>query len=250
MTRRLVLIGVGPGDPEQLTLQAVASLQSVAAVVVTEKRENDPLADSRRALLERHSPDVPVITVEDPERDRSHAGTGTLTDYRGAVTDWHAARAQRYGEAIASVAGDVGFLVWGDPALYDSTIRVLERVADRDGATLVVLPGISSLQALAAAHRIVLHEIGQPIHITTGRRLDEALDQGQRNIAVMLNRDLAGLHSLGPEWTIWWGANLGTVSQDLISGPVPDVLPDLIRARAAARAAAGWVMDVFLLRRT
>lgn len=248
MTRQLLLIGVGPGDPEQLTLEAVTALQSVAAVVVTEKRENDPLADARRALLARHSPDVTVIAVEDPERDRSPSGTGTLTDYRGAVTDWHAARAERYAEAIASVAGDVGFLVWGDPALYDSTIRVLDRVAEQDGSTLVVLPGISSLQALAAAHRIVLHEIGQPIHITTGRRLDEALDQGQRNIAVMLNRDLAGLHSLGPEWTIWWGANLGTASEVLISGSVPEVLPELLRARSSAKDTAGWVMDVFLLR--
>lgn len=247
--RRLVLIGVGPGDPDQLTLQAVDALRAVAAVVVTEKRSGDPLADARRALLARHAPDAPVVVVEDPERDRSPGGTGSLADYRGAVADWHAARADRYADAIADVDGDVGFLVWGDPSLYDSTIRVLDRVAADAGAELVVIPGVSSLQALAAAHRIVLHEIGQPIHVTTGRRLAEAVAQGQENVAVLLNRDLAPLDELEGGWTIWWGANLGTGSQELAAGGLAETLPRIHAARVRAKDAAGWVMDLYLLRR-
>jgi precorrin-6A synthase len=109
-----------------------------------------------------------------------------------------------------------------------------------------VVPGISSLQMLAARHRIVLHEVGQPIVVTTGRRLREAVASGADNILVMLNArlDLDGLD----DWHIWWGANLGTDDEWLVSGRVADVADQLLAARAEVKAEAGWVMDVYLLR--
>ena len=77
-----------------------------------------------------------------------------------------------------------------------------------------MIPGISSIQLLAARHRIVLHDVGRPIHVTTGRALAEAVAEGQDNVVVMLNRGLDPLHD--PEladWLIWWGANLGTAGR-------------------------------------
>ena len=140
--------------------------------------------------------------------------------------------------------------MWGDPAFYDSTIRIIESVLERGEvqAEIDVVPGISSLQVLAARHHIVLHEVGLPVHVTTGRRLHEAVDSGQDNIVVMLNRSLEPLESLG-DWRIWWGANLGTPTEQLIAGRVADVLPDIEAARTVAKDRAGWVMDVYLLRR-
>jgi precorrin-6A synthase len=111
-----------------------------------------------------------------------------------------------------------------------------------------VLPGISAVQLLAARHRIVLHEVGRPLHVTTGRQLGLALEQGQDNIVVMLNRTL-DLHGLG-DWQIWWGANLGTPDEALVAGRVDDVLADIDAARVRVKEAAGWVMDIYLLRRT
>jgi precorrin-6A synthase len=253
VTRRLVLVGVGPGDPEQLTLQAVAALRSVAFFVVTEKHrpDGDPLAAARAALLARHvGADPAVVVVADVERDRTPAATADAAGYRRAVADWHAARAERYAAVLAARDGDAGFLVWGDPSLYDSTVRVLRRVADVLGAELEVVPGVSSLSALAARHRTVLHDVGEPVHVTTGRRLAEAVAQGHPNVAVLLNRSLAELTAVDPAgWWIWWGANLGTASERLVAGPLADALPRIEAARAAARDAAGWVMDVYLLRR-
>ena len=252
--RRVRLIGVGPGDPEQVTLEAVRAMREVDFFVVSDKSPRggmpDPLVNARERLLDRHLDAPPVVVrVEDPERERRPDRTATDEEYAAVVASWHDARASAFEEALLAHEGDAGFLVWGDPAFYDSTIRVLDQVRGRGRLDLrvEVLPGISSLQLLAARHGIVLHEVGQAMHVTTGRRLREAVEQGQDNVVVMLNRhiDLAGLE----DWRIWWGANLGTASEELVAGRVGDVLADVDAARVRARAAAGWVMDVFLLRR-
>lgn len=251
--RRIRLIGIGSGGLDQVTVEAVQAMNDVDFFVVTDKTPSrfgqdgsaDPLVAARTELLARHVQHEPrLVVVTDPERDRQPA------DYDIAVSDWHEARADAWEQALLEHPGDAGFLVWGDPAFYDSTIRVLERVVERGRveAELDVLPGISSLQMLAARHRIVLHEIGQPVHVTTGRRLSEAVDAGQDNLVVMLNRSLEPLESLG-DWQIWWGADLGTPYERLVSGKVRDVLPDIENARDAVKESAGWVMDIYLLRR-
>jgi precorrin-6A synthase len=253
MTRRIRVIGVGPGDPEQVTLEAVRAMREADFFVVTEKHRpgGDPLAAARTALLARHVDGEPrVVVVDDPPRDRSASGTADSAGYERAVRAWHEERTRRYVEVLAEHDGVAGFLVWGDPALYDSAVRVLERVAAVCGAELDVVPGVSSVAALAARHRVVLHGVGEAVHITTGRRLGEAVAQGQRSIAVMLNRSLDELAALDPaQWRIWWGANLGTTGERLVAGRLADVLQQVESARAEARAEAGWVLDVYLLRR-
>jgi precorrin-6A synthase len=250
--KRVRVIGVGPGDPDQVTLEAVAALREVDYFVVTDKSGRggmpDPLVNARERLLDRHLDAPPVIVrVEDPERERRPDRTATQEQYDAVVARWHEARRTAYADALASHDGTAGFLVWGDPAFYDSTIRILDALADRMELDVDVVPGISAIQLLAARHRIVLHEVGQALHVTSGRRLMEAVEQGQDNIVVMLNRviELPGLD----DWTIWWGGNLGTPAEALVSGRVGDVLPAVEAARERVRADAGWVMDIFLLRR-
>ena len=243
MSRRLTLVGIGLGRPEHLTLEAVEALRSASLALVTVKRAGDPLAEVRRRLVGHHAPDLRVVEVADPARDR------TPSDYEAAVVDWHEARAAAWEQALLDHDGDAVVLVWGDPAFYDSTIRVVERVLARGTVSFdwSVLPGISALQLLAARHRVVLHEVGQPVHVTTERRLREAVEQGQRNVAVFLTSgtDLSGLD----DWQVWWGANLGAPSERLVAGRVGDVAAAIFTSRAEARAEAGWVMDLFLLRR-
>lgn len=247
--RRLRLVGIGCGDPEQLTLEVVRALQDASFALVTVKKDGDPLAEVRRAIIERHAPGLRVVEVVDPERDRSAAATATTAGYEGVVGDWHEARAEAWEQVLLSHEGHGVILVWGDPAFYDSTIRVVERVVARGAVDLEwdVLPGISALQLLAARHRVVLHEVGQPVLVTTARRLREAVEAGSDNLVVMLGAglDLTGLD----DWTIWWGANLGAPSEALVAGRVADALPVIETARAEAKASAGWVMDVYLLRR-
>ncbi|KQY60476.1 precorrin 6A synthase [Aeromicrobium sp. Root495] len=256
MTRRVRLVGIGCGHPDQLTIEAVEALKASSCALVTVKREDDPLAAARHAIIERHAPGLRVVEVADPERDRSARSTATVAGYEDVVTDWHDARAEAWEAALSAAwadagdgSGDVALLVWGDPAFYDSTIRVVERVLARGALDFEwdVLPGISALQLLAARHRIVLHEVGQPILVTTARRLRAAVVDGAENVVVMLS---AGLELEGlDDWQIWWGANLGTSDERLVAGRVADVLPTLLAARDEAKSVSGWVMDVYLLRR-
>lgn len=241
------ILGVGMG-PQHVTAEVADTLRSVDYVLAAEKADADGLLALRQAVLDAHAPQVPIIAIADPDRDRSPGLTDT--GYRRAVADWHAARAQRYAEVLGERGGAAAFLVWGDPALYDSTIRIIEQVKNL-GIELDyhVLPGISAPQLLAARHRIVLHEVGQPVHITTGRRLAEAVAAGQHNIVAMLNPDALDLSAVA-DWTIWWGANLGAAGERLVHGRVADVAEEIAAARGAARAEAGWVMDVFLVRRS
>lgn len=240
--RQVRIIGIGSGDPDQLTGEAFEALRSVAYVIAADKGEGDPLLGVRRALCERYG--VPLVAVPDPERDRDDP-----TDYPGAVRDWHAARVEAYAQELARRPGDVGFLVWGDPAFYDSTLRIVADVSERLPFSYDVLPGISSPQLLAARHRIVLHEVGRSIVVTTGRRLGEAVDAGHDNIVVMLDGGLACLNLDRADWQIWWGANLGAADEALVAGPLAEVAGDLLGARAEVKARAGWVMDTYLLRR-
>lgn len=235
---RVRLLGVGMG-PQHVTPEVADALRSCDYVVAADKGPDDGLLAARRAIAAAYG--VELVSVPDPARDRADP-----SDYPGAVRDWHEARVAAYELVLRQRGGVAAFLVWGDPSLYDSTIRVVEQLADRLPLDYDVLPGISAPQLLAARHRIVLHRVGAPVHITTARRLRDDIAAGQSNIVVMLTGtlDLAGLE----DWTIWWGANLGTDSEELVSGRVADVLADLDAARARAKQAACWVMDVHLLR--
>ena len=246
-TRRIRVIGIGSGHPDQLTGEAVAALHSADYVLAVDKGADDPLLAVRRALCARY--DVPMVTVRDPARDRDDPA-----DYPAAVREWHEARVVAYEEALLERPGDVAFLVWGDPAFYDSTLRIADRLEERGrvSLTLDVVPGISSPQLLAARHRIVLHHVGKPVVVTTGRRLGQAVADGHDNIVVMLDGSLACLdlpEAEQPGWQIWWGANLGTGDERLVSGVLDEVASELRDQRAAAKLASGWVMDTYLLRR-
>lgn len=240
-TSTLRIIGIGMG-PQHVTPEAAAALAGCDYVLAVQKADDDGLLALRRAVAETAG--VPLVVVTDPARDRSES-----VDYPRAVADWHGARVAAYASALAERPGTVGLLVWGDASLYDSSIRIAEALRERGiVAAYDVVPGVSAPQLLAARHRLVLNDVGRAVHITTGRRLREAVDAGLDNIVVMLNRrlDLVGLE----DWAIWWGGNLGRPEEELVAGRVGEALPRIEAARERTRAASGWVMDIYLLRRT
>lgn len=250
--RRVRLIGIGPGGPEDLTVAAATTLGGLDVVLVADKdRGVEDLTALRTELCRRYGrADLRVIEVPDPPRDRAPA---TDAAYDTAVADWHAARAERYAAVLRDELADgqtAGFLVWGDPALYDSTIRIVERIVAAGTVQIDydVLPGVSAVSMLAARHKLVLNRIGRAVTITTGRRLAAHVADGHDDLVVMLDGHLACAELTG-DWDIWWGANLGTADEQLVAGELGAVLPAVRAARDRARAARGWVMDTYLLRR-
>lgn len=249
--RRILVIGMGAGDPEQLTLQAIKALNQVDVFFVLDKGSlKADLVQLRKRICERfiERRDYRIVELRDPVRDER------IASYTERVAAWHAQRARMLGQQFQSeLAEDAcgGFLVWGDPALYDSTLRILERVRGEVAFETEVIPGISSVQVLAARHRIALHDVGAPVHITTGRRLAEqrALPP-EGDVVVMLDGELA-FKTLADHagLEIFWGAYLGTEHELLVSGPLRERSAEIEALRAKARAEHGWIMDTYLIRR-
>ncbi|MGV8734791.1 MAG: precorrin-6A synthase (deacetylating) [Pseudomonas asiatica] len=244
----LLLIGIGPGDPRQVTYEAVDALRQTSVFFVLDKGgDKDELLRLRKAILQRYRPEggYRLVQVADPERD------GHAEDYLGAVQDWHRQRAALYAQLIEQEIGigETGaFLLWGEPTLYDSTLRILGLVRERGVALrLQVIPGISSVQALAARHQVPLNRIGEPLTVLPGRRL---AGQGQiDNVLVMLDGQCAFARLDDPALMIYWGAYLGTADEVLIAGPLQTVKAQILEVRERERARKGWIMDSYLLRR-
>jgi precorrin-6A synthase len=249
VTVRALVIGIGSGNVDHLTREAVAALNEVDVFLVADKgtAKHDLVAlrtEICRTVIEHDH--YRVVEVADPERDPGN--------YLDGVRAWCQARAAAYAAVIQAEVvpdGTAGFLVWGDPALYDSTIRIVESVAGLGvELELTVVPGISSVSLLAARHRIALNRIGQPVHITTGRRLASEYSPELGDVVVMLDGELTcgALAAQYPDLQIYWGAQLGLPDEALIAGPLGAMIEEIRETRARVRATRGWVMDTYLLR--
>ncbi|MFN3992682.1 MAG: precorrin-6A synthase (deacetylating) [Tabrizicola flagellatus] len=240
----LSLIGIGTGNPDHVTGQAIRALNAADLILIPRKGQaKSDLADLRRQILTQVLTRPVTVTEYDvPQR-------ADQDDYLGAVNDWHDAIARVWAECIAAHPGarDVALMVWGDPSLYDSTLRIAARLP---GVTVRVVPGITSLQALTAAHAIPLNMLAAPVTITTGRQLrDHGWPEGATTLAVMLDKGGA-FTAIDPADThIWWGAYVGMPEECLIHGPLAEVAERILATRARLRAEHGWIMDIYLLRR-
>jgi precorrin-6A synthase len=244
--RNIVVIGIGTGNPRHLTLEAIAAIRDAGALLVPDKGdEKAALLAVRRDIIAQQglAGSQTILTYTMPERD------GAI-DYRDAVDAWHDEIARRIEASMSGIGPEetVGFLVWGDPGLYDSMLRILARLPEvvHGRARLSVIPGISSLAALTAAFGIPLNRIGEPVVITPARQL--VVPRPSHDTIVMLDGRQRFLEVDGDAYDIFWGAYLGLPYQILIWGRLGDVAQQIVEARHQARAAQGWIMDIYLLR--
>ncbi len=246
----LSLVGIGSGNPDHLTRQALHTLEAADVILLPRKgEEKTELAELRRMISTEMLQTSPKIVEFDyPLRDAE------TPKYLDGVNTWHDALADIWQHLIQDHApsdGHVALMVWGDPSLYDSTLRIAERLRTRGiELQISVVPGITSLQMLTAAHAIPLNSLGGAVHITTGRKLaDEGWPESVPTVAVMLDGKCS-FQSLPTDGVdIWWGAYVGMPQQILLNGPLNEVGPTIIKTRALARAENGWIMDIYLLKR-
>jgi precorrin-6A synthase len=250
--RRVLVVGIGPGDPEHLTVGAVRALNETDAVFIVDKgTAGAHLRDTRRQLCERvidpaHSYRIVEVAL-DAVRDRDDG------PYDDAVAGWRHERVVAYERLVAGLGpNETGaFLVWGDPTLYDGTLAILDDVRANGHLQFVVevIPGISSVSALAARHRVALNRAGEAILITTGRRLArDGVPETVDNVVVMLDAHDAW-RAFDDEFDVWWSAFTGMSGERTVAGRLGDQRDVIDQERTRARVERGWLFDTFLFRR-
>lgn len=249
--KKILIIGVGAGHPEYVTIQAVNALNQVDVFFILDKgASKQKLVEFRLELCRRYikGRSYRFVDASSPEWQRRSA------DYGATIANLNRDKQVIFERLIAEAMADGecgAFLVWGDPALYDSTIRIVEAIA-RSGLHSIdyeVIPGISAAQALAAKHKTTLNRIGESIEITTGRRIAEGFPDNVDSVVVMLDAQNGFKRFADQDIDIFWGAYIGTPDEILIAGKLKEVVDDIERVRAEARRVNGFIMDTYIMRR-
>ncbi len=247
--RRILIIGIGAGDPEQVTVQAIRALNQAGVFFVMDKGpDKQDLTLLRQEICERYieaGSSYRMVHAPDPERDRGAAR------YRPAVDEWRRQRSEIYERLIRDelAEGECGaFLVWGDPALYDSTLAIVEQITGRGTLELEyeVIPGISSPAALAARHRVSLTQVGRPVQVTTGRLLRQrGFPAGCDDVVVMLDAECSftSLDDAAISWRSTGGPTSGPATRSSSAGRWPRSLMRSGRpgARRGPGRAGSWI---------
>ena len=241
----LLLIGIGTGNPDHITRQAEKAIASADWIMIPTKGDNKAdLADLRHDICAQIAGvDLSrILEFELPVRDPA-------IPYVDRVHHWHDAIADVWQETIQVniKTGKVALLIWGDPSLYDSSLRIASRL--NPAPKITVLPGLTSLQVLTAAHAIPINELAHPFVVTTGRQLrDNGWPTGMDTVAVMLDGECSFQSLENQNCQIYWGAYVGMKEEILIQGPLDQVTDQIVETRAKARENHGWIMDIYVLK--
>lgn len=247
--KKIYLIGIGPGSPDYLTVQAINTMKKVDVFFFLEKEGQKDHLKIRQEILEKYleKGSYLIVTAKIPTRKRRKL-------YTEEVESWRQQKAEVMLELIRDKMKDdeiAAFLVWGDPSLYDGHLEILQHILKGGiiNFEYEVIPGITSVQVLTAKHKIPLNRIGETIVITTGRRLKEYSPDDVVNTVVLLDNYSTYKHFKDAALDIYWGGYLGTEDEILVSGKIKDVIEEIKKIRRESKNKKGWLMDTYILRR-
>ena len=176
-------VGLGPGDPELVTVKALRILRGCDVLVLPEKEKTGCRAwqIARAACPELE--DKEALCLPFPMTRNPAA--------RDAVLEENWVRLK----ALLESGKDLAFLTIGDPGVY-STYSYMALRAVRDGFRTVTVPGVASFTACAASLNEPLVLEDAPLHLIPGdKELEQALDLGGTRVFMKLGRRMSALKS-------------------------------------------------------
>jgi precorrin-2/cobalt-factor-2 C20-methyltransferase len=155
MTGILYGVGIGPGEPELITLKAVRVIKECGVIVVPKSGDGERVAlnIARQAVPEIG--EKLIVELEMP-----------MTREREALRASHLKAAETIMDFLVDGLS-VAFLTLGDPTVYSTYIYVHRIVGDR-GYPTEIIPGVPSFCAVSAKLGDALAETSQPLHIIPG----------------------------------------------------------------------------------
>ncbi|MER5462762.1 precorrin-2 C(20)-methyltransferase [Streptomyces sp. NPDC002668] len=230
MSSRLIGVGVGPGDPELVTVKGVRALQEADAVVVPVMAGADGTDGGEPGRAE-----ATVLHYVGAEKVvRVVFALNERTDRGRREAAWDAA-----GERVAELLrahGSVAFATIGDPNVYSTFTYLAHTIAELvPGTAVETVPGITAMQDLAARSGAVLTEGTEPltlVPVTAGSAvLKDALAGPGTVVAYKFGRlaaeVAAALRETGRTEGAVWGSALGLPEEsirpaaDLAGEPLP-----------------------------
>ncbi|MDH4163225.1 MAG: precorrin-2 C(20)-methyltransferase [Nitrospirota bacterium] len=188
MAGKLYVVGVGPGDPELLTLKAARIIKSVPVLCVPKGREEGAslalsiikgaVSVEGKKIVELHFPMVKTAS-------NAECGMQSEESDQQLETKWKAAA-----DAILSQldgGSDAAFITIGDPSIYSTFFYLHSRLLEqRPALTIEFIPGISSITAAAAQAGMYLGLGNDRIAILPANYLDSLQETLERFDTVVL----------------------------------------------------------------
>ncbi len=164
MNAQFIGLGVGPGDPELITLKAHRLMQNADVVSYLANQQGSSqardiaqhsLADSKKGQIE-----IPVPMPMKNDRTAANQAYDLAADKI---------------RAVIAEGKKVVFLCEGDPLFFGSFSYLLDRLQDE--MTCAVVPGISSVHAASSALKLPLSMLKESVAIINGRHSEEKIRQ-------------------------------------------------------------------------
>jgi precorrin-6A synthase len=241
--KKVYIVGIGPGDPKYLTLEAYEIIKKAKIFIIPLKKgPKEELTKIREKVIEfckQGDTNYRIIKVEFPERKKGGI-------YKLEVESWRKEKVSILAEVLKDV-DEACFLVLGDPSLYDGHIEIFKEVSKNLPMEIEVIPGISTINLLSAKHKISLTKVAETLLITTPRPLRKQKEISRNTLVFLDNYETFKLFKDDSELMIYWGAYIGTEKEVLFNGKLSQCWQELVELRRKLKEKHGYIMETYLL---